>query len=95
MTIRVYRDRDCLYAEVEDNGTGIGTEQLDHLNEKLAQSGEQKMVHEVDYVKSHRSIGLENTNARIKLYFGQEYGNTSTRQEGTGTKVRIRLPVRT
>ncbi|RGU92060.1 sensor histidine kinase [Clostridium sp. AF15-17LB] len=95
VTIRVYRDRDCLYAEVEDNGTGIGTEQLDHLNEKLAQSGEQKMVHEVDYVKSHRSIGLENTNARIKLYFGQEYGITITSEEGTGTKVRIRLPVRT
>lgn len=95
VTIRVYRDRDCLYAEVEDNGTGIGTEQLDHLNEKLAQIGEQKMVHEVDYVKSHRSIGLENTNARIKLYFGQEYGITITSEEGTGTKVRIRLPVRT
>ncbi|MCB6201443.1 sensor histidine kinase [Extibacter muris] len=95
VTIRVYRDRDCLYAEVEDNGTGIGTEQLDELNEKLGQSGEQKMVHEVDYVRSHRSIGLENTNARIKLYFGQEYGITITSEEGTGTKVRIRLPVRT
>lgn len=95
VTIRVYRDRDCLYAEVEDNGTGIGTEQLDKLNEKLVHSGEQKMVHEVDYVKSHTSIGLENTNARIKLYFGQEYGITITSEEGTGTKVRIRLPVRT
>lgn len=95
VTIRVYRKEDCLYAEVEDNGTGIAPGQLMELNEKLARSAEQKMVHEVDYVKNHRSIGLENTNARIKLYFGQEYGITITSEEGTGTKVCIKLPVRT
>ena len=51
------------------------------------------MVHEEDYGDG-RSIGLENTNARIKLYFGKEYGITIESEEGTGTCVRLKLPVK-
>ena len=37
-------------------------------------------------------IGLFNTNSRIKLIFGEEYGLTVLSDENNGTVVRIRYP---
>lgn len=91
--IRVFQSGGYLFAEVEDNGNGIEEEKLKKLNERLKQSAEQRIVHKEDYAGGS-SIGLENTNARIKLYFGQEYGITIVSKEGAGTKVRLKLPVR-
>ncbi len=91
--IRVYRADGCLFAEVMDNGNGIEECKLKELNECLQKSSEKKMVHEEEY-GGGRSIGLENTNARIKLYFGREYGITIESEEGAGTCVRLRLPIK-
>lgn len=91
--IKVYQEEGCLYAEVKDNGNGIEESKLRELNECLRKSSEKKMVHEEDYGGGH-SIGLENTNARIRLYFGKEYGITINSEEGTGTCVRLKLPVK-
>lgn len=92
--IRVFQQGEYLYVEVEDNGNGIGEQKLRKLNERLEKSSEQKMVHEEGY-SGGSSIGLENTNTRIKLYFGQKYGIKIESKEGAGTKVRLKLPVRT
>lgn len=40
-----------------------------------------------------KSTGLANTNARIKLYFGDEYGLTIRSRVGIGTRITILLPV--
>lgn len=91
--IRVFRSGGYLLAEVEDNGNGIEEGKLKELNERLRQSSEQRIVHK-EGSAGGTSIGLENTNARIKLYFGEEYGIMIESKEGTGTKVRLKLPVR-
>ena len=50
---------------VKDNGCGIPEEKLQQLRENLA------LVKQED---TGTSIGIENVNSRIKLYYGNEYG---------------------
>jgi two-component system, sensor histidine kinase YesM len=39
------------------------------------------------------SIGLNNVNSRIKLYFGMDYGITIFSKQGEGTSVSLSLPM--
>ena len=94
VTVRVFREGDFLYVQVQDNGNGIEEEKLEELNEQLIRSSEKKMIHESKRA-GRGSIGLENTNARIKLYFGPEYGIQIESAEGEGTLVKLKLPVKT
>ena len=87
------RKEDCLYTEVQDNGNGIGEEKLAQLNEQLEKSSGKNMIHETRRA-AKGSIGLENTNARIKLYFGPEYGIKIESTEGEGTLVKVKLPAK-
>lgn len=93
VVIRVFRKEDCLYTEVQDNGNGIGEEKLAQLNEQLEKSSGKNMIHETRRA-AKGSIGLENTNARIKLYFGPEYGIKIESTEGEGTLVKVKLPAK-
>ena len=43
-------------------------------------------------VDAEASIGLYNTNARIKLLYGDEYGISFSSVHGTGTSVTITTP---
>lgn len=76
--------------EVMDNGAGISEEELDILNEKL------KMDNDTYFKKvenSHRkSIGIENVNRRIKLFYGENYGLTIESKQFTFTRVTVRIP---
>ncbi len=76
----------CLKDDVEividDDGVGMSEEELEQLNLVLVE----------DYVNFNGRIGLRNTNKRIKLIFGEEYGiRISTNDEG-GLRTTILLP---
>lgn len=63
--------------EISDNGRGMALEDL--------------AAREKENAFHMESFGLRNTDERIKLYFGREYGLSVASQE-IGTKIRIELP---
>ncbi|MCF7947787.1 MAG: sensor histidine kinase [Spirochaetia bacterium] len=69
---------------IEDNGMGMKPEELRALRDKLR--------NDTDTVKSRRSIGLRNVNARLQLQFGQRFGLRVFSTHGRGTRVVVVLP---
>jgi two-component system sensor histidine kinase YesM len=69
---------------IEDNGVGMKPEELRSLRDKLR--------NDTDTVKSRRSIGLRNVNARLQLQFGQRFGLRVFSTYGRGTRVVVVLP---
>lgn len=67
---------------ITDNGKGMTKNQLEALQIKLDNP-------DMDYEKS---IGLVNTNNRIKMEYGSEYEIEIESIEGEGTKVEIMIP---
>lgn len=67
---------------IEDNGAGMSEERLQEVRKKLEREG----------FSEQRSIGLKNVDARIKLYFGKEYGIELDSRTSEYTKVTIRIP---
>ena len=65
---------------VADNGCGMTAEQVDELI-----SGKKKMT-------GTSGIGVKNVNARIKKYFGEQYGLTVQSEAGKGTTVTMVIP---
>ena len=83
VSIRVYEreeDGGC-WLEVSDNGAGMDEEQLKRLRDGTT---EMRM--------DHRSIGVENVNKRIRLYYGEEFGLTIESRLGEGTVIRFCIP---
>lgn len=73
---------------VEDTGVGMDEYQLESLRRTI---NEEILHAEVDGL-SQRSIGIKNVNARIRLYFGEEYGVTLDSEPNVGTRIRVTLP---
>jgi len=73
---------------ISDDGLGIPPKKLEELNRSLAgtRSGDPATVS-----NSGTGIGVMNVNARIKLYFGDQYG-LRFREAAVGTTVEITLP---
>lgn len=81
--IRAYEcetDGGC-WLEVSDNGAGMEEEQLKRLRDGTT---EPRM--------DHRSIGVQNVNKRIKLYYGEECGLNIESRLGEGTVIRFCIP---
>jgi len=69
---------------VSDNGVGISSERLAFLQEQLSANPLTS--------KDTPFMALVNTNDRLKIAYGQEYGITIESQEGMGTTVTVRIP---
>lgn len=79
--IKIYRRHPYLHISVIDNGLGIPPHKLARIREDLKYS---------EHLSSH--IGLINTNKRLKLMYGEQYGIRLLSKPGTGTAVHIRIP---
>lgn len=86
--VAVKKEEDNLIITVKDDGIGIGEEQLKLLRDSL--KGE--ILHNEIMGLSKRGIGIRNVNARVKLYFGEEYGLYIDSQEYKGTTMTVVLP---
>ena len=73
---------------VEDDGLGIPPEELSRLQEMLRDDSNAIVK------KSRYGIGLRNTNRRIHLLYGEEYGLTIESEVEERTCVTITLPKR-
>lgn len=78
ITIKNYEKEDGIYLEVIDNGTGMNKETIEKI---------------LNYDRNNKNhIGIMNTDRKIKLYFGQEYGLIIYSSPGKGTRVVVKIP---
>ena len=80
--ISVYKIKKELYIEIEDNGIGMSEEEIKNIMDR-SPSQDGAVI----------KIGVNNTNNRIKLNYGNEYGINITSEIGSGTKVMFNLPL--
>lgn len=83
LSIRSYReDKEDIIIIVEDNGIGIEAEKVKRMNKALA--GERGF-------EASAGIGLRNVNARIKNYYGEDYGIWLESDCGKFTRVYLKI----
>lgn len=80
--IKIIQSHSHLRIFVTDNGVGILPEALEKIRQKLASS---------DDLQDH--IGLFNTNKRLKLTYGDEYGIRIRSLPNVGTIVCLQIPI--
>jgi len=86
--ISVVERVDCIVIRICDNGKGINQEVILEINQSL-------VFNTIEKSSSTESIGVSNVNRRIKLQSGENYGISIESEEGKGTRVEIRLPLKT
>lgn len=69
--------------EIRDDGVGMTPEQLSTIQEILKK----------DHYQENSYVGIYNTNARLKLQYGKEYGITIDSRINEGTVVSIKIPI--
>ncbi|AUS96059.1 hypothetical protein CDQ84_03155 [Clostridium thermosuccinogenes] len=79
INISAKKENNIIILEVKDDGVGMPEEVV---NQILLE----------DKSTRRHGYGVKNTNDRIKLYYGQEYGLSYSSILGKGTTVRIKLP---
>lgn len=78
ISIRVFEIDDKIKIEIIDDGVGMSSEKLIHI-QKLKESKE-------------TGIGIRNVHQRIQVYFGREYGVTIDSELDEGTTILITIP---
>lgn len=79
--ISIYSDDDFLSLEVEDNGRGMTSEQIELLLSGKLQPSE------------NSGIGVENVRARLRLHFGERSGIAIESEPGKFTRTKLRIPL--
>lgn len=74
---------EILVITVKDNGTGIDKEKFEDIQRAL----------QAKVIDTSKHLGLVNTNARIRIRYGAEYGLQMETAPGDGTTVNIRIPI--
>lgn len=69
---------------IEDNGSGMRQDEIDAMNALLATSS---LVEQT----AHSHVGLINVNARIKYFYGQEYGLSLEANDSGGLTVIVKM----
>lgn len=81
--IRAKADHDTIQLTITDNGVGIPADKLEEVRSNIC----------IGYEEGGSAhIGLRNVNARIQLFYGEQYGLSIDSESGRGTQVHIKLP---
>ncbi|MFC3746559.1 sensor histidine kinase [Paenibacillus sp. GCM10012306] len=86
LSLRLHPYKNGLLLQVEDNGMGIPPARLEEVRARLAEPLD-------PYWTSGNSIGLYNVSARIKLYFGENYGLMIDNHPAGGARVSMYIPI--
>lgn len=79
---------EILLISVEDTGVGMDENQLRAIRESL----NEEIIHAEINGMNKKSIGMKNVYARIKLYFGENYGIAIDSTLNVGTRITISIP---
>ncbi len=90
--LEAYVNDVSLIIEVIDNGAGIEPYELNDINESLAKTNDEYFRNLAK--RRNKSIGIENVNRRIKLFYGERYGLRIESEPGKYTKVIVTVPIR-
>lgn len=82
ITITGWREQEDIILVVSDDGVGMEEEVLQGILK-----GELRKY-------NGTNIGVDNTNSRLKLLYGEQYGLTYHSTSGMGTEVEIRIPAK-
>lgn len=88
LKISAYSDESSIIFEIYDDGIGIPVEQLSNLQKVLQEPPQFEKLGRRD----KRGIGIVNVNARIKLYYGEEYGLKVSSEQNVGSIIQIKVP---
>jgi two-component system sensor histidine kinase YesM len=94
--IRAFVLEESFYVEVTDNGSGMSEDKLRDLHEKLAIEDAvfKSRINEDPLLKQgSNGIGLRNVNQRIQMYYGYDNGLRIESEQGSYTKVIIKMPL--
>ena len=80
VTVNIKKEADTVIFDIIDDGCGFEASEID-----IESISDRKL--------NHNSIGLNNTNRRIKLIYGDSYGISIYSKPGSGTIVTVRIPV--
>lgn len=86
LEINIYKENNCIYLIVEDDGVGISPDKVEELREYIDRTDNLA-------TDSKRSIGIKNVNQRIKLTCGENYGITIKSELNCGSSFIIKLPL--
>ena len=81
ISIFVETDETYLYLNVMDDGNGMDINKVQELQNHIDRN-----------VDKRYGLGLKNVNDRIKLFYGKRYGIVIEAQEGSYTKITLKLP---
>ncbi len=76
-------EKGSMIVTIKDDGIGIEPDRLERIQKTLTE----------DYYDTKEHVGLLNTQARIKLNYGKDYGLTIESRIGDGTTVLLKLPM--
>lgn len=82
------KENKIIYFTVKYDGVGMASETLEQLQKLL----EEKPKFGELSQHANESIGLKNINARIRLYYGEDYGLSVKSEQRCGTTVQIKIP---
>jgi two-component system sensor histidine kinase YesM len=80
--VKILNFKTYLKISVIDSGIGISKEDLAEIRERLKR--------ETDYTDH---IGVYNTNKRLVLFYGEEYGIRILSKYGVGTVIQMIIPI--
>ncbi len=92
VSITAHVQYELLHITVEDNGTGLEPQELARINERLAVDSQTYFLQEDTAVR--KSVGLDNINRRIKLFYGDEYGLQIQSKKDEYTRALVTIPVK-
>ncbi|MFD0674605.1 sensor histidine kinase [Cohnella sp. GCM10027633] len=91
IAVRSIREEGRILFEISDNGTGMSPERLEEVRTAIhgqpSDGGDSAAT-----ARDNVGIGLKNSNERIQLYYGSDYGLQLDSVPSEGTTVTIRLP---
>jgi two-component system sensor histidine kinase YesM len=90
ISLNAFKTGNCILIEVIDNGAGMDQDELERLNMRLVMDND--TYFRTLGNKRSASIGIENVNRRVKLFYGEKYGLKIESEAGRFTRISVTIP---